>query len=178
MKYSDTFKAKMVSKMVGPGARSANSISREVGVSQAALSSWLRQAKMGSMVEKKQGKPPRAPSAAPKRWTAAEKIRVVMAAEAAGEAGLGELLRREGLHEATLAQFREEVLAAAARGLEASKPTKGLTPDQKKLREVERELARKEKALAETAALLVLRGKAEALFRSADEGGDTNENND
>jgi transposase-like protein len=45
-----------------------------------------------------------------KRWTAEEKLRVVLAAAAAGEAGLGELLRREGLHESDLERFRAEAL--------------------------------------------------------------------
>jgi len=174
MQYSERFKAKMVAKMVGPGARSANSLSREAGVSQAALSAWLRKAKMGPMVDEKRaagGKPA-------KRWTAAEKIRVVREAAEAGESELGALLRREGLHEANLAEFRDEVLAAAARGFEADRPSKGLSPDQKKLRQVQKELDRKEKALAEAAALLVLRGKAEALFRSEGEGDDTDGSND
>lgn len=108
-----------------------------------------------------------------KRWTDAEKIRVVMEAEAAGPEGLGALLRREGLHEATLGQFRQEVLEAAARGFEAARPARGISPEQKQLRKLKKELDRKEKALAEAAALLVLRGKAEALFRSEEEGDDT-----
>lgn len=107
-----------------------------------------------------------------KRWTPSDKIRVVMEAAAAGEAGLGELLRREGLHEAELERFREEVLEAAAEGFEARRPRRGLTREQKELRAIKKELLRKEKALAEAAALLVLRGKVQA-FLAADEEGDT-----
>lgn len=107
-----------------------------------------------------------------KRWNPSDKIRVVMEAAAVGEAGLGELLRREGLHQADLERFREEVLEAAAKGFEAGRPKRGLSPEQKRMRKLEKELARKEKALAEAAALLVLRGKVQA-FLEAEEEGDT-----
>ena len=40
-----------------------------------------------------------------KRWTPEEKLRVVLSAAAVGEAGLGALLRSEGLHEADLTRF-------------------------------------------------------------------------
>lgn len=176
MKYSAKFKEKMVVKMLGPNAKSANALSREVGIAQPTLSLWLRQAKMDPMTEDQRKGSPGRPKGQ-KRWTDAEKIRVVLEAAAAGPEGLGALLRREGLHEPTLAQFRQEVMDAAARGFEAARPARGLSPEQKELRKLKKELDRKEKALAEAAALLVLRGKAEALFRSEEEGNDTDESN-
>jgi len=51
-----------------------------------------------------------------------------------------------------------------------------LTPEQKRIRELERQLRRKEKALAEAAALLVLKKKFEAVF--ADEEDDTEPRSD
>lgn len=96
-----------------------------------------------------------------------------------GEEGLGQLLRREGLHEATLAEFRQEVLEAAAKGFEAARrPRSGMPPEEARIHRLEAELARKEKALAEAAALLVLRKKAEALFPGEEEGGNTNGNSE
>lgn len=169
MLYSENFKQKMISKMTGPDARTANSLSKEVGVAQGTLSRWLRQAKVGPMNKKGVGRR--------KRWTPSEKIRVVMEAAAAGESGLGELLRREGLHEADLARLREEVLQAAAKGLETERPKRGLSPEERELRDVKKELSRKEKALAEAAALLVLRGKVQA-FLAGDGEGDTEESDD
>ena len=62
-------------------------------------------------------------------------------------------------------------------GFEASRPKRGLSSEQKRIRQLEKELKRKEKALAEAAALLVLRGKVQA-FLSGDEEGDTDESNE
>jgi len=152
----------MVERMLAPRAPSQNALAREVGVPQPTLSRWLREAKLEGMKDEKA--PP------PKRWTAEEKLRVVLAAAAAGEAGLGALLRREGLHEADLQRFRDEALE----GLRDKSARSKKAAENKRVKELERELRRKEKSLAEAAALLVLRKKAVALWGEA-EGDDTNE---
>jgi transposase-like protein len=162
----------MVAKMAGPSGQSATSLSREVNVAQGTLSRWLARAKVGDMSNGASGRR--------KRWKPEDKIRVVREAAAAGEQGLGALLRREGLHEADLARFRDEVEEAALEGLRAKGGRRGRGPtvEQKRIRQLEKELNRKEKALAEAAALLVLRKKAEAFFLSEEEGDDTDEPNE
>lgn len=152
MQYSEEFKEQMVRKMTGPSKMSANRLSQECDVAQPTLSKWLREAKVSAMTKSKK-------SRSRKRWTAAEKLRVVIAAAAAGEAGRGELLRREGLHEADLERFQREL---------AEEP-KNATPkrdagDKKRIAELEREMRRKDKALAEAAALVVLSKKLNAYF--------------
>jgi transposase len=154
----------MVEKLTGPDARSAHSVSQETGVAATTLLRWVRQAQ-----ERPSG---RGRPSVRKRWTPEEKYRVVMAAQAAGQEGLGSLLRREGLHEADVARFGEEVHQAAMEQLKRAKKRRGLSPEQKRIAELERELRRKDKALAEAAALLVLRKKSEAFFLSEDEGDD------
>jgi transposase-like protein len=104
------------------------------------------------------------------QWSAEEKVRVVMAAAAVADEKVGEFLRREGLHEEDLERFVEEVRSAAIAGLTpAKKSARG--DEQRRIKDLERELKRKEAALAETAALLVLRKKAGALWGG--EGEDT-----
>lgn len=174
MPYSAKFKEKMIAKMVGPQGRSANALAVESGVAQSTLSGWLRQAKLGSMTDEKQSRS----GSRRKRWTPEEKLRVVREATGIDEAGLGALLRREGLHQADLDRFRQEVLEAAGEGFAARKKHSGPTPEQKRLKKLEKELKRKDKALAEAAALLVLRKKAEALFPSEEEGDDTDESSE
>jgi transposase-like protein len=108
----------------------------------------------------------------PREWTAAEKLRVVAAAAGLRDEELGECLRREGIHLAQLEEWRADIFAAL--GSAGPRPK---SPDAKRVRELERELARKEKALAEVTALLVLEKKAQALFcsSSAEEGEFTDE---
>lgn len=77
MKYSETFKAKMVQKMLG--GRSANAPAREVGVNQPTLSRWLREA--GTIRTVKRGKRDepvsRTEGRRPEEWSAEEKLGVV-----------------------------------------------------------------------------------------------------
>lgn len=176
--YSEAFRKRMVERMSGPHGIKAYVLAAEVGVCQPTLSRWLREASILRPVSKKSkskkahatAKPH--PSRRPADWSPEEKYRVVMASSAIGDADLGAFLRREGLHEDDLSRFREEVRAAAVAGLQASrKPRSGATEDQKRIKTLERDLKRNKEALAETAALLVLRKKAVALW--GEEGDDT-----
>jgi transposase-like protein len=103
----------------------------------------------------------------PQDWTAQEKLNAVIEAASVSEQELGAFLRRKGLHEAQLNEWRQVVLA----GLD-QRPggaSKKRTPQARRVRELERELARKEKALAEAAALLVLQKKARAIWGDVDD---------
>jgi transposase-like protein len=88
-----------------------------------------------------------------------------MKAEMLSEDELGVFLRTEGIHEATLKEWRESVFSAATGALKDSHRKKSEnTPMARRIRELERELRRKEKALAEAAALLVLKKKLDTFF--------------
>jgi len=170
MRYSLKFREKMIEKMAGANGKRASELSAEVGVHQATLSRWLREAKMSPMAKEKK-RSGRTGSGG--RRSAEGKVRLVMEAAALSESELGGFLRREGLHEADLVALREEVDKAAIEGLRPKKKHRGLSPEQKKIRRLEKELNRKEKALAEAAALLVLRGKVQAFLAMDGEEGNT-----
>jgi len=174
MQYTDTFKARMVRRMLGPNAVSANALEQEVGVPQPTLSRWLRETATFAAMEKKdkqKDKQPAAPARRAQDWTPEEKLRAVVDTLGLEGEALGEYLRRHGLHRGQLEQWRE----GAKAGLGRSAPTPKAKGDAKRIRELERELRRKEKALAETAALLVLRKKVNALWGDGDD--DTDERN-
>ncbi|HEX5100452.1 MAG TPA: hypothetical protein VFV94_13180 [Polyangiaceae bacterium] len=99
----------------------------------------------------------------PDEWSAQEKLEAVLEAKRLSEAELGEFLRSRGLHEQQLREW-EAAAVESLRGRKAS----GKSAEAKRVKELERELRRKEKALAEAAALLVLRKKAEALWGAED----------
>lgn len=177
--YSEPFRKRMVERMSGPRGVTAHALAGEVGVSQPTLSRWLREASIVEAVTKKtKSRKSRKVKAAPRAsrrpadWSPEEKYRVVMASAATSDAELGAFLRREGLHDDDLTRFREEVRSAALAGLQVPrKPRGGATDDQKRIKVLERDLKRNREALAEAAALLVLRKKAVALW--GEEGEDT-----
>jgi transposase-like protein len=154
-RYSAAFKSRMVQRLVGPSARSANAVAQETGVSQATLSRWLVAARSVDGMTR--------PTT--KKWTSVEKLRVVREAHGLSGSALGAFLRREGLHESQLRAWQAAVAAAL------TEPTRGRakpSEDAKRIQELERELRRKDKALAETAALLVLKKKLDAIWGDED----------
>ena len=106
MPFSEGFKNRMVERMVGADRTSASALSREVGVGQSTLSRWNREARMGKGREERGKKGKKAPRS-PRTWSAEEKLRVVQESLALSEEDLGAYLRREGLHEAQLREWRQ-----------------------------------------------------------------------
>jgi transposase len=161
--YSEAFKSKMVQRMVGPAALSANRLSQEIGIGQPTLSKWLRQAegRMGRVKFVSPPPPPRLPRR-PEDWSPEERLRAVMEASRLSDDELGAFLRREGIPETVLAEWKTAVLEALA-------PQRKPSGDSRKVRELEKQLRRKDKALAEAAALLVLQKKARAIWGDEDD---------
>ena len=158
VRFSKGFKAQAVRRMLE--GKSATALAKEMEVSQSTLSRWLREAMKDVELRTEEPVKPRA-------WTPEEKLRLVTQFDALPEEERGALLRREGVHAVTVAEWRR----AATAGLATNK-AKGERPS-KRIKELERELARKEKALAEFTALLVLKKKAYAIWGDGDE--DTDE---
>ncbi len=129
----------MIERLTGSSAESARKVAAATGISQETLSRWLRDARSLPEVAAKKR--------ASKAWTIDEKVRVLAAASKLTGAEVTAMLQREGLLLAELEQWR---LALGEDGNAAKATTK-------RIRTLERELARKEKALAEAAALLLLK---------------------
>lgn len=161
------FKARLVQRLVGSEGISASALSRDVGIAQPTLSRWVREARRLARMNKK--KKPTTPKSAG-QWTAEEKLEIVMEAASLPEEELGAFLRRRGLHEAQLTEWREVVLQAAKEALGGGKKkaTKNVA-EAKRIKQLERELRRKEKALAEVAALLVLQKKMKEIWGGEDD---------
>ena len=149
--YSIAFKRKMVERLTGKNAVSAMELARETGVRQQNLSRWLDEARTLPLVAADK-------SVAPE-WTVAQKARVL--AEGCSLTGerLNAYLTREGVQ---LADFERWRIALEEGGQDSSATTKHI-------RNLERELARKEKALAEAAALLVLKKTVASPHREEDD---------
>lgn len=177
--YGEAFKSKMVQRMLGPAAKSTYALSAEVGVSPSTLWRWRQAAhsNLGGM-SKVPSSPPPPSSSRPRRaedWSPVERLRVLNEASGIADAELGTFLRREGLHETTLQQWREAALEGLSPQRTARAKQKAAS-EGKRVKELERELRRKDRALAEAAALLVLQKKVRALWGDGDD--DTDPRND
>lgn len=161
MRYPEPFKTEMIRKMMPPFSVAANRLARETGVSQATLSRWYREAgKLAAMETDENSKPS-------SEWTAAEKLAAVVESAPLKGEHLGSYLRRKGLHRADLDRWRRQMLGGLETQPKRSSGSRN-APEKRKIRSLERELKRKDAALAETAALLVLSKKVNALWGDED----------
>lgn len=158
--FSVAFKQKMVQRLTGKNAVSASQVAREMGVRQQNLSRWLQEARSQPIVAEK-------PKPTGREWTVEQKARVLAEASKLDGEELSAYLEREGVK---LAEYEQWRIALDEGGGAAASTNK-------RIRQLERELARKEKALAEAAALLVLKKKVGALY-GEDEDDDTNGENE
>src|SRR5690606_24883464 len=155
--YSALEKARAVARLIGPNAVSASALAKETGISLATLSRWRQAAaKIPAMPRKRPTEPgsgSRTPGAkAPvRRRSGADKLAVVARAQGLEGEARGAFLRSEGVHLAELEQWRK-LASDALSGTGRQAPSK-------EIRRLRADLARKEKALAETAALIVLKKK-------------------
>ncbi len=99
-----------------------------------------------------------------KDWPAEKKLQSVQGYDnQADEESRGRFLRERGLYSVEIQRWREEMLAGLKR-----KPNRKDPKDQR-IKELERELHRKEKALAETAALLTLKKTAQQIWGDSED---------
>lgn len=165
MEYPDGLRARLIRRMAGSERISACALAKESGIPQPTLSRWLREASTVTAML-----PPHEPKKS--SWSAEEKLRVVTESLKIPSAELGEFLRKEGLHSAQLEEWRRDVLAVLATPV-ASKPKVGDAEHRKRIKRLERELLRKDRALAEVTALLALQKKVRELWGDADDDTDT-----
>jgi transposase len=147
-----------VRQMMPPLNRTVVELAEETGITGQTLHAWRRKARAMGVAVPGNGK-------TADNWSSEEKFRVVLECATLSEAELGEYCRRKGLYPEQIRQWREVCEQANARqavheaaGRETSKQSR------KRIRQLERELRRKEAALAEAAALLVLRKKVAAIW--------------
>lgn len=154
-RYGQAYKDRIVARLLPPESTSVEHVSREVGVSAATLERWRAVALANGS------------STGNQRWTAVARLQAVIITAAMDEAARSAWCREQGLYPAELDAWKQDAIAGlgdprAASAAEARQ-------DRRRVRELERELHRKDKALAETAALLVLSKKLSAVFHQGED---------
>ena len=149
-RYSEKFKARAVVRLLPPESAAVDVVAREVGIGSDTLIRWR---------DDLQSMPARG-----RAWTAGARLEALIATAAMPEADKSAWCREKGVYAAELKRWRAEATAALAQPAEARASPQATREDRKRIKELEREVRRKDRALAETAALLVLSKKVEAIF--------------
>ena len=167
MTYAPERREAVLKTMMPPNAVSVPELSRTENIAEQTLYRWRKHARLSGRLMPDT-------DTIPKRWSSADKFAAVLESAAMNETELGEYCRVKGLHAGELAAWRAACEQAndRDRNRQASATERAASKaSNKKMKRLEAELARKERALAEAAALLVLRGKLAAMYADEDADG-------
>ena len=155
MQYSEEFKRSAVEKYLNRWTNPVHELLRELGIGSPTIYQWRdKYARLPGMKK----------SSTHKSRSAAEKLKTLIEFEVLPATERGEYLRRNGLHEENLVEWRAQIEKALTPAKLSLKERQELFAEQKKVKALEGELRRKDKALAEVSALLILKKKADLLW--------------
>ena len=158
MGYPSKRKAAILLKMLPPNNKPIAQLAIEEGIAQGTLYSWRATARA-------QGQLMPDADMTPQGWGSSDKFAAVLETAALNESELSAYCRERGLYPNQVKDWRAACEQANDWDRAQNKRLQDNTRNaDKRIKELERELNRKEKALAETAALLVLRKKAQAIW--------------
>jgi len=157
-RYSQDRRTSVLKKLLPPHNRPVAEVARLEGICEATLYNWRTQAK-------RQGTPVPGSGKTTMAWPPEAKLAVVIETAALNEAQLSEYCRKKGLYPHQVRQWKQACIQGQLTQAKLSEQVRQQAKeDKKRIKKLESELKRKEKALAETAALLVLRKKLTALW--------------
>ena len=119
-------------------------------------------------VAKARDKGAKIPNSSPsnnRKWRNEDKMKIVLETYSMNEVELSTYCREKGLHVSDIKEWTKRMEQSFDDRVESVE----LTAQKQRSRQLEKELKRKEKALAEAAALLVLRKKADAIWGDPEE---------
>ena len=155
-RYGQQFKDAVMARLLPPESSSLEAVSQKVGISVATLERWRAGALAGS-----DG------TASPRQWTPTARLEAVIATAVMDEAARSAWCREHGLYPTDLDRWKQDALGGL--GELRDDGAAEAKQERRRIKELERDLSRKDKALAETAALLVLSKKLSAIFRNGED---------
>jgi len=159
-RYSSERKAAVLNKLLPPHNQSVTDVSAAEGINQSTLYNWLSNSR-------ENGAPvPGSKASHAEQWSGEAKLAVVLETLPMNEAEKSAYCREKGLYPEQIERWRQSMIAGASGQNSDSEPLKAARNEIKQLK---RKVDRKDKALAESAALLVLSKKFQALWEDEDQ---------
>jgi transposase len=152
-RYGQKFKDNVVARLLPPECCPVETLSARIGIGKGTLERW-RAETLAKSADGKDGEV--------RRWTAAARLDAVIATAAMDAATRAAWCRAQGLFPADLDAWKQAAITGPGEPNDAE--IAETNRDRRRIKELERDLHRKDKALAETAALLVLSKKLSAIF--------------
>ena len=165
--YPKELKESVIQKMMPPNNVPISQLVQDTGIPDATLYTWRKKALSRGIPVPGNGKNP-------DQWSPENQLAVIIETAAMNQTEMAEYCRKKGLFAEQIQQWKEAFISSvSASSGSTTEQRKALAVEQKKdkqtIKKLERELKRKDKALAETAALLVLTKKAQEIWGEAED---------
>ena len=153
-RFGQQFKERVVARLLPPESSPVEEVSNKVGIGVATLQRWRAEFLAIAADDR------------PARWTPRARLEAVIATASLDETSKSAWCREHGVFPTALDAWKRDAIGGLG---ETSGENTAAKPAHRRINELERELRRKDKALAETAALLVLSKKLQAIFRQGED---------
>ena len=161
MGYSIQLKEAVLQKVLH-GNRPHHEIALEYGIGRSTIGKWLRQYKQNGEINLK------SKEKRPRDWTSEERLAALMTTGSMSSEECASWCRKKGIFPHHLEQWKKDAISGMSNTADKQHHEKE-HQYKKEISSLKRDLSRKEKALAETAALLVLKKKAQAIWGEPEE---------
>ena len=161
-RYTEGFKESIVKKVLSNRDTSLRQVARENGIAVSTAYGWFKRYGSGRELAKRSTK------RSPNDWTSEERLNMLIETAHLTEEARGIYCRQKGIYSYQLDEWREVFMKekTGSKKDEGLAELKALRAENKALK---KELFRKDKALAETSALLILKKKADYLWGGTEE---------
>ena len=162
--YPETVKASILAKAMAPNGANLVQLAKESDIPYATLYTWKK-----NMIENSKVNATTAPKR-PQDKSAESKLQAVIETLGKTEEELGAYCRANGIYTHHLISWKDEILKALGGSRAKTKVDKTKNKQAKQeIKELKRNLRRKESALAEVSALLILKKKADLLWGESED---------
>jgi transposase len=161
--YSEQFREQILKRMLAPESATVPQLHEETGVNKNTLHTWRSKWKQEGLLAEQTVKGTQG-----KSLSGQEKFRIVVETAQLNETELSVYCRERGVYPEQVKQWQQDCMNGVDKPGKPQPPVQKVSELSKENRRLQAELKRKEKALAEAAALLVLSKKARAIW--GDEG--------
>jgi transposase-like protein len=169
-KFTEGFKIQAVEKALNRSTEiTLVEMAETLGVSRSALQRWISQSKKNQLETMSDNNlsPEIFKEKRPQDWTLEERFNLIIKSNGLNEESIGKLCRTQGVFPHHIKQWKECFITVTTVTTETKKQqtVKALRNE---VRELNKDLNRKNKALAETAALLVLKKKVNEIWGNSE----------
>lgn len=167
-RHSQSFKIQVVEKALNRSSQETLAqIADQQGIGYSTLTRWMYQIREGELTDQSPATP--VTEQRPQDWRADQKLQAIIDTERLNEQDKGHYCREHGVYQHQIDHWKQQLMSKTNDSQQAQQHKAQIKALKAENQRLQKELSRKEEALAEAAALMILKKKAHALFGSGGE---------